>query len=132
VQWALVLWTAVLLYVVTFILGLVLSFLWLAFLGATHASDGTGVEAFSLITALLVVIVTGYGAWRVARRVGHEVVLHGFLVGLVVAVLSFLLDVLFSHQVQPVGLLVYALMVTAGWLGGVLASRATSPASPPA
>jgi putative membrane protein (TIGR04086 family) len=123
VEWGLVLRAAVLLYVATFILGLVLSFLWLVFLSAVNATSDTAVAAFSLIIALLLVVVTGYGAWRAAREVDREAVLHGFLVGFMVALLSFLLDVLFSRQIQLLGLLVYALMVVAGWLGGVLASR---------
>ena len=76
-----------------------------------------------MISALLVIVVTGYGAWGVVRRVERAALLHGFLVGLVVALLSFLLDWVFSRQINPVGLVLYGLMVAAGWLGGVLGSR---------
>jgi putative membrane protein (TIGR04086 family) len=67
--------------------------------------------------------VTGYGALRVARRVEHAASLQGFLVGVVVALISFLLDVAFSMRIDPVGLVLYALMVAAGLLGGILGSR---------
>jgi putative membrane protein (TIGR04086 family) len=70
-----------------------------------------------------VIVVTGYGAWRVARKVEHAALLQGFLVGVVVAVLSFLLDVAFSMRIDAVGLVLYALMVAAGLLGGILGSR---------
>jgi len=126
VEWGLVLRTAVLLYVAIFILGLLLSFLWLVLLSTIHVSSAAAETAFSLITALLLIVVTGYGAWRAARQVDREAVLHGFLVGLMVALLSFLLDFLFSRQIQLLGLVVYALMVVAGWLGGVLAGYAES------
>jgi putative membrane protein (TIGR04086 family) len=59
----------------------------------------------------------------VARKVEHAALLQGFLVGVVVAVLSFLLDVAFSMRIDEVGLVLYALMVAAGLLGGILGSR---------
>jgi putative membrane protein (TIGR04086 family) len=123
VHWDLVIWTAAVLYIVTFVLGLLVSLLWLAFLSGIHASSDTAELAFSWFSALLVIVVTGYGAWRAARRVDREAILHGFLVGLLVALISFLLDFLFTRQVQLMSLLVYALMVAAGELGGILASR---------
>ena len=67
--------------------------------------------------------MTGYGALRVAGKVERAAPLHGFLVGLVVALLSLLLDLVFSKEITLVGLAFYVLMVAAGLLGGVLGSR---------
>jgi putative membrane protein (TIGR04086 family) len=124
VRWGLVLTAAVVVYVVTFLLGLALSFLLLAVLGPDRPDSTSVYRASSLIGALLVIVVTGYGALWVARRVKRAAILHGLLVGLSVALISLLLDALF-RPIQPVGLLLYALMVTSGLLGGILAGRGT-------
>jgi len=123
VRWDLVLKTAVLIYILTFIFGVGLSLLLPAVLNWGHVDPQNAVQAVSLISFLLVIVVTGYGAWWVAHRVEHAASLQGFLVGLVVALISFLLDVAFSMRIDPVGLLFYALMVAAGLLGGILGSR---------
>lgn len=122
VHWTLVLKTAVLLYILTFLLGTGLSLLLQAFFNGGHV-DPQAFQVFFLITALLVIVVTGYGALRVARKVEHAALLHGFLVGLVVALISLLLDVGFSREFNLVGLVLYVLMVLAGLAGGVLGSR---------
>ena len=123
VRWDLVLKTSILVYILTFIFGIGLSLLLPAVLNWGRADAQNAVQAVSLITPLLVIVVTGYGAWRVARKVEHAALLQGFLVGVVVAVLSFLLDVAFSMRIDAVGLVLYALMVAAGLLGGILGSR---------
>ena len=76
-----------------------------------------------MLTAILVIVVTGGGAYRVARAVKQAAWLHGFLVGLIVALLSCLLDLLFSRELHLIGLVLYALISLAGWLGGSLGSR---------
>ena len=123
VQWDLVVKTAVLIYIVTFILGLALSFPLLALLNWVHLDSQSAVLASSLISTFFVIVVTGYGALRLARRVESAALLHGFLVGLVVALISLLLDLLFIRAIELVGLGLYVLMVVAGLLGGVLGSR---------
>jgi putative membrane protein (TIGR04086 family) len=123
VRWDLVLKTSILVYILTFIFGIGLSLLLPAVLNWGRVDAQNAVQAVSLITPLLVIVVTGYGAWRVARKVEHAALLQGFLVGVVVAVLSFLLDVAFSMRIDAVGLVLYALMVAAGLLGGILGSR---------
>jgi putative membrane protein (TIGR04086 family) len=123
VRWDLVLKTSILIYILTFILGVGLSLLLPAVLNWGHMDPESAVQAISLIGALLVIVVTGYGAWWVARKVEHAALLQGLLVGVVVALISFLLDVAFSMRIDPVGLLFYALMIAAGWLGGILGSR---------
>ena len=122
-RWDLVLKTSILIYILTFILGVGLSLALPAVFNWGHMDPQNAVQAVSLIGALLVIVVTGYGAWWVARKVEHAGLLHGLLVGVVVALISFLLDVAFSMRIDPVGLLFYALMVAAGWLGGILGSR---------
>lgn len=124
VRWDLVLKAAVLVYVATFILGVALSFPLLAVLNLAHLDSQRAVQVSSLVTAIVVMVVTGYGGLRVARRVEHMALLHGFLVGLVVALLSFLLDLLFSGAITLAGLVLYALMVASGVLGGILGGRA--------
>ena len=123
VRWDLVLKASVLVYIVTFILGIALSFPLLAFLDWSHLNSDSAFQVSSLISGLLVIGVTEYGALWVARRVERAALLHGILVGLVVALLSFLLDVLFSKRIELIGVLLYLLMVAAGLLGGVLGSR---------
>ncbi len=123
VRWDLVLKTSILVYILTFIFGIGLSLLLPAVLNWGRVDAQNAVQAVSLITPLLVIVVTGYGAWRVARKVEHAALLQGFLVGVVVAILSFLLDVAFSMRIDAVGLVLYALMVAAGLLGGILGSR---------
>jgi len=122
VQWGLVLKTAVVLYLLTLILGLGLSLLLQVFLNRSHLDQGA-IQSFTVITALLVVVVTGYGALWVARKVDRAATLHGFLVGMVVALISFLLDLAFSGAIHSVGLVLYVLMVASGLLGGVLGRR---------
>lgn len=123
VHWNLVLKTAVLLYILTFVLGLGLSWLLQALLNWGHVGPQSVFQASSLITAFLTVVVTGYGALRVARKVERAALLHGFFVGLVVALISLLLDLVFRREIELVGLVLYVLMVAAGSLGGVLGSR---------
>jgi putative membrane protein (TIGR04086 family) len=123
VRWDLVLKTSILIYILTFIFGVGLSLLLPAVLNWVHMDPQSAVQAISLIGALLVIVVTGYGAWWAARKVEYAALLQGLLVGVVVALISFLLDVAFSMRIDPVGLAFYALMVAAGWLGGILGSR---------
>jgi putative membrane protein (TIGR04086 family) len=123
VHWDLVFKTSVLVYILTFILGLGLSLFVPAVLNLGHMDPHSAFQAVSLISTLLVIVVTGYGALWVARKVEHGAPLQGFLVGLVVALISFLLDFVFSGKIDPVGLVLYVLMVASGWLGGILGSR---------
>jgi putative membrane protein (TIGR04086 family) len=123
VRWALVLKTSALVYLVTLVLGLAVSFPLLAFLGWARLDSARAIQVSLLSTAFLVFAVTGFGALWVARRVGRAAPLHGFLVGLVVALLSFLLDLLFRRAFEVTGLILYALMIAAGLLGGVLGGR---------
>jgi putative membrane protein (TIGR04086 family) len=123
VHWNLVVKTAVLVYIVTFILGLALTFPLLAFFNWSQLDSQRVFLASSLISAFFVLVVTGHGALQVARRVEGAALLHGLLVGLLVALISLLLDLLFIRAIELVGLGLYVLMVVAGLLGGALGSR---------
>jgi putative membrane protein (TIGR04086 family) len=123
VRWVLVVKTAILVYIVTFILGLVVSLPLLALLSWARLDSQSALLAASLTSAFFVFAVTGYGALWAARRTASAAPLHGFLVGLLVALISLLLDLLFIRAIEPAGLGLYALMVAAGWLGGVVGSR---------
>jgi putative membrane protein (TIGR04086 family) len=74
------------------------------------------------ITTVLALLLTGSGALWMARKVERGAALHGFLVGLVVALILFLLSLGFKFPAQVV-LVTFLLTVAAGWLGGVLGSR---------
>src|SRR4029078_12610337 len=63
VRWALVLKTAALVYLVTFVLGLAASFLLLALLGWWRLDSSRAFQVSFLITAALVLAVTIFGAW---------------------------------------------------------------------
>jgi putative membrane protein (TIGR04086 family) len=123
VHWALVVKTAVVVYIITFILGVAVSLPLLAFLNWIRLSSQSTLLASSLISAFVVFVVTGYGALWVARRVERAALVHGVLVGLLVALLSLVLDVLFIRAVKLIGLSLYVLMVAAGLLGGGVARR---------
>lgn len=122
-RWGLVLKAAVLIYIATLILGLVISVPLLAVLNWWRLDASSAIQASSVITVLLVVVVTGIGAWWVARAAEHAALLHGFLVGLVVALLSLALDTLFLRSIGLEGVVFYLLMVAAGLLGGVVTPR---------
>lgn len=122
-RWGLVLKAAVLIYIATLILGLVISVPLLAVLNWWRLDASSAIQASSVITVLLVVVVTGIGAWWVARGAEHAALLHGFLVGLVVALLSLALDTLFLRSIGLEGVVFYLLMVAAGLLGGVVTPR---------
>jgi putative membrane protein (TIGR04086 family) len=123
VHWDLVVKSAVLVYILTFILGLALSFPLLALLNWSSLDSQSASRASSLISAFIIIVVTGYGALWVARRVESVALLHGLLVGLLVALTSLVLDVLFIRAIKLVGLGLYVLMIAAGSLGGVMGSR---------
>jgi len=123
VRWDLVVKMAVLVYVLTLLLGLAVSVPLLVVFHGSQLDAQRAVGVSSLLVAVLVIGVTGGGAFRVARTVKRGARLHGLLVGLIVALLSCLLDVLFSRELRLVGLVLYALMVLAGWLGGVLSAH---------
>jgi putative membrane protein (TIGR04086 family) len=123
VNWGRVLLISVLLDVLIFILNLVLSFFFFAFLNWDRLNPHISIQVFSLITTVLVVLLTAYCALRVARKVESAAPLHGFLVGLVAALILFLVGLIFTGGFDLVAIIPYVLMVAAGWIGGVLGNR---------
>ncbi len=123
VHWGLIVKTSIVLSIRTLVLGLALTLLLFALRTWSHMDSPSAVRASDLIAVLLVVTVTGYGALRVARMVERAPFLHGVLVGVAVALLSLLLDVLFSRAIEWAGVALYALMAASGVLGGILGSR---------
>jgi putative membrane protein (TIGR04086 family) len=127
VHWGRVLLIGVLLVVLIFILNLVLSSFFLAFLNWGRLDPYISIQVFTLITNVLVVLLTVYCALRVARKVESAAPLHGLLVGLVAALILFLVGLIFSGGFDLMAIVPYVLMVAAGWLGGVLGRRRREP-----
>ena len=121
VHWGRVLLTGVLLVILDVILNTVLLLL------ATHIwsqSDQAqiAIQVSSWSSYILVILLTVGGAAWVARKVEREAPLHGFLVGLVVALILLIISVGFGSPLL-MALLTFDLNLAAGWLGGVLGSR---------
>ena len=99
VHWGLVLLTGVLVVILIVILNTVL------FLLATHVwwsqpnQAQIAIQVSSWSTYILLILLTFGGAVWVARKVEREADLHGFLVGLVVALTLFLLSLGFGSPV---------------------------------
>ena len=121
VHWSRVLLTGVLLVILDVILNTVLLLL------ATHIwsqrdQAQIAIQVSSWSSYILVILLTVGGAAWVARKVEREAPLHGFLVGLVVALILLILSVGFGSPLL-MALLTFDLNLAAGWLGGVLGSR---------
>ena len=123
VHWGRVLLVSILLDILIIILNLVLSFFFLDFLNWGRLDAHISIQVFDLITNVLVVLLTVYCAFRVARKVENAAPLHGLLVGLVAALILFLVGLIISGGFDLVAIIPYVLMVAAGWLGGVLGRR---------
>ena len=125
VQWGRVVRTGVLVDILIVILNTVLSFLIFLVLGQLDQGQ-TASQVASWSTTILALLLTAYGAERVASKVESGATLHGFLVGLVAALIFFLLGLVFlafGARLDLLALVHFVLMVAAGWLGGVLGSR---------
>ena len=129
VHWGRVLLTDVLVIILVAILNTVLLLLAIGVWGLTEIAY----QVTSWSTSILAILLTvGAGVW-VARKAEREAPLHGFLAGLIAALIFFIFlpDVTnFFHGAYRgrLDLLVRAfftffLVVAAGWLGGVLGSR---------
>ena len=121
VHWGRVLLTGVLLVILDVILNTVLLLL------ATHIwsqrdQAQIAIQVSSWSSYILVILLTVGGAVWVARKVEREAPLHGFLVGLVVALILLIISVGFGSPLL-MALLTFDLNLAAGWLGGVLGSR---------
>ena len=118
VHWGRVLLTGVLVVILVVILNTVL--FWSIGL-VWHQPDRQIIyQVVSWSTSILALLLTVGGAVWVARRVERRAPLHGFLVGLVAALILLPLGKAF---IDLMALVIFVLMVAAGWLGGVLGSR---------
>ncbi len=133
VHWGRVLLTGVLVAILVVILSGGLVLLAIHVWGPPDQAHQIAYLVASWSTSILAILLTvGGGVW-VARKVEREAPLHGFLVGLVAALILFLFSPAFPNFLQGayrgrldllvVALGTFFLMVAAGWLGGVLGSR---------
>ncbi len=121
VHWGRILPTSILVVILVIIFNTVL--FWLASL-VWHQPDQVQIasQVASWSTFVLQLVLTVGGAVWVARKVESGAPLHGFLIGLVVALIFFPLSLGFRYPAL-VMLGGFVLTVAAGWLGGVLGSR---------
>ena len=122
VHWGRVLSAAILIAILSVILNLILSFLVFHIWGKpdqTQIALQVAVWSSSIVT---IALTLASAAW-VARKGEREPQLHGFLVGLIAALILFLLSSGFQGQFVLVTLVSTALTIAAGWLGGVLGNR---------
>lgn len=125
VHWGQVLLTGVGVLILVVLLNSAVALLALRIWGQQdHGLIAVQVDLWST-TILDFLVITGGGIW-IARKVKREAPLHGLLVGLLVALIFFLLDWGFSGSIGrlvPLVLGEFVLTIVAGWLGGVLGSR---------
>jgi len=120
--WGRILLAAILITILSFILNVILSFLVFHIWGRpdqTQIALQVAVWSSSFVT---IALTLASAAW-VARKGEREPQLHGFLVGLIAALILFLLSSGFQGQFVLVTLVSTALTIAAGWLGGVLGNR---------
>jgi hypothetical protein len=130
-HWSRVLGTGLLVFILVTVLDAILSYLiFLVWGQLDHGQIASQVALWS--TYLLAFLLTVAGGVWIARKIEREpplhssAPLHGLLAGLVVALASLFLSLVFSGSFGSNVLEVLvdvALFVAAGWLGGVLGSR---------
>lgn len=117
IDWRRVNWPSVLLHAL---------YVWVIGIAATFAGSVLGFsqsqDFFPAIT-LIVALATIWASYRVATRTGHQPILHGFLVGLLVALAGLVLN-LFSIGLGVLELAGFLLQLLGGLLGGRMAQRA--------
>jgi hypothetical protein len=123
VQWGRVLLVSVLVVILTIFLNYVL-FLFV-FLIWGQIKQRTPVIFLNGATSssLLVILLTFVAALLVAHTVERERQLHGLLIGLITAILLFLITSGYRGEFVFVAVLTTLLTIEAGWFGGFLASR---------
>ena len=132
VHWGRLLLTDILVIILVLILNTVLLLLASHVWGPPSQNDIV-YQVTSWITSILAILLTVGGAVWVARKVERAAPLHGFLVGLVAALILFIFNPDFTNFLQGAyrgrldllvrALLTFFLVVAAGWLSGVLGSR---------
>ena len=109
-------WPSVLLHALyVWVIGIAATFLGSVF-GFSQSQD------FFPVITLIVALATIWAGYRVATRAGHQPILHGFLVGLLVALAGLILN-LFSIGLGVLELAGFLLQLLGGLLGGRMAQR---------
>ena len=107
--------------------GLVLNTVYVWALGLAFAFFGRlfgldQIDIFAPLLMILVALVTMWTAHRVAVRAGRHPLLHGLVLGLMVAVVGFVLSVL-TTPISASELAAFLLQVLGGLIGGRTAQR---------
>jgi len=122
VHWGRVLLTGILVAILVGILGTVL-YLLVIHIWSKPDQAQIAYQVAIWSTSILAILFTVGGAVWVARKVASGAPLHGFLVGLVAALILILLGPGFGARLDLATLVPFVLTVAAGWLGGVLGNR---------
>jgi hypothetical protein len=72
----------------------------------------------SILTPVLEIILTFFGARRVRRKSQTTKLSSGLFVGILVVLLGILVQYVFGDAFQPINILWIGLILVAGWLGG--------------
>jgi hypothetical protein len=133
VHWGRILLTSILVVILVIILNTVLLLLATQVWGPPSQAHQIAYLVASWSTFVLQLVLTVLGAVWVARKEESGAPLHGFLVGLVVALILFIFNPALTNFLQGayrgrLDLLVvvlgtFFLTVAAGWFGGVLGRR---------
>ena len=91
-----------------------------AFFGRLFGLDD--IDIFAPLLMILVALVTMWTAHRVAMRAGRHPLLHGLVLGLMVAITGFVLSVL-TTPITASELAAFLLQVLGGLIGGRTAQR---------
>ena len=107
--------------------GLVLNTVYVWALGLAFAFFGRlfgldQIDIFAPLLMILVALVTMWTAHRVAMRAGRHPLLHGLVLGLLVAITGFVLSVL-TTPITASELAAFLLQVLGGLIGGRTAQR---------
>ena len=108
-------------------LGLVLNTVYVWALGLAFAFFGRlfgldDIDIFAPLLTILVALVTMWTAHRVAVRAGQHPLLHGLILGLMVAITGFILSLL-TTPIAASELAAFLLQVLGGLIGGRTAQR---------
>jgi len=130
VRWGRVLLTGIVVYTLSYCIiflviaayGFILAF------RAQGAPDQDQIQQFATqispwgVPALSFLLTFGATVW-LSRKVVIATSLHGFLVGLIVVIISVILSLIFGWALNLLDLMWFFLIVVAGWFGGFLYSR---------
>jgi|SRR5947209_1990365 len=122
VQWGHVLLASILVVILTIFLNYVVFLLVLMLWGPTKQLPVVFLNG-ALSSSILMILLTFVFAIWVALTVKGQPQLHGFLVGLIVSLLLFLVTSGFRGEFVWLALIGIVLTIEAGWLGGFLVRR---------